>query len=557
MANRFWVGGTGQWDGTTTHWSTTSGGSNGASVPISTDNIVFDGNSGGGIVTTFGSPTTTTIDSATLASASSQSLSLSSTSSTSITGNITYEFWVKLTSAPTSGNEIEFANKNSGAGNNLSYAFSYNNVGGTFKLRMFVSSGGAAGETLDKAVTITVGTWTHVAFSWTASTATCEYMINGVSQGTTTGSNTSIFNGNSPLYIGQTGGSSSFLNAKICQIRLWSINRTAAQVLANYQFQIDSATNLNASWQLNNALTDGSGNANTLTNNNTVTFTTDVPTLLVNNLLFTDGTFTGFTGTLAGSCPCNVAGSFILASGMSITYTGAITFSSTATGKSITSAGQSLLSVIVFNGVNGAWTLTDAFNTSGTFTVTNGTITANGTFTAGVLTLTTGNLMFNNVNVSIPSFSSSNSNTRTISLGTGTISLTSSGTVWNTATTTGLTITQGTSTIKLTDATSSSKTFSGGSLTYYNLYITGSGTGTYTIVGSNTFNDFKCDTPPHTINFTAGTTQTISTFTVNGTAGNLMTLQSTSPGSTWYVSRQTSGTVQCDYLSLQDSTVLF
>jgi hypothetical protein len=52
MANRFWVGGTGTWDNVSTaHWSTSSGGSAGASVPQRTDTAVFDSNSGGGTVT--------------------------------------------------------------------------------------------------------------------------------------------------------------------------------------------------------------------------------------------------------------------------------------------------------------------------------------------------------------------------------------------------------------------------------------------------------------------------------------------------------------------------
>lgn len=41
MANRFWVGGTGNWSDTT-HWSTTTGGASGASVPTSADNVYFD-----------------------------------------------------------------------------------------------------------------------------------------------------------------------------------------------------------------------------------------------------------------------------------------------------------------------------------------------------------------------------------------------------------------------------------------------------------------------------------------------------------------------------------
>lgn len=41
-AQRFWVGGTGSWS-QTAHWSLTSGGAGGASVPSATDNVTFDG----------------------------------------------------------------------------------------------------------------------------------------------------------------------------------------------------------------------------------------------------------------------------------------------------------------------------------------------------------------------------------------------------------------------------------------------------------------------------------------------------------------------------------
>lgn len=52
MASRFWVGGTGTWDSsTTTHWATSSNGAGGASAPGSGDTATFDGSSGGGTVT--------------------------------------------------------------------------------------------------------------------------------------------------------------------------------------------------------------------------------------------------------------------------------------------------------------------------------------------------------------------------------------------------------------------------------------------------------------------------------------------------------------------------
>lgn len=48
MADRYWVGGSGTWDATSTaNWSVSSGGAGGASVPTAADNVLFDTNSGG------------------------------------------------------------------------------------------------------------------------------------------------------------------------------------------------------------------------------------------------------------------------------------------------------------------------------------------------------------------------------------------------------------------------------------------------------------------------------------------------------------------------------
>lgn len=55
MADRYWVGGTGTWNSSsTTNWSASSGGAGGASVPTSTDNAIFDASSGGGTCTMSG-----------------------------------------------------------------------------------------------------------------------------------------------------------------------------------------------------------------------------------------------------------------------------------------------------------------------------------------------------------------------------------------------------------------------------------------------------------------------------------------------------------------------
>lgn len=52
MADRYWVGGSANWDGTAgTKWATTSGGTGGASVPTSADDVFFDAGSGAATVT--------------------------------------------------------------------------------------------------------------------------------------------------------------------------------------------------------------------------------------------------------------------------------------------------------------------------------------------------------------------------------------------------------------------------------------------------------------------------------------------------------------------------
>lgn len=51
MADRYWVGGSGTWNtSSTTNWSASTGGGGGASVPTSVDNVIFDNASGAGAI---------------------------------------------------------------------------------------------------------------------------------------------------------------------------------------------------------------------------------------------------------------------------------------------------------------------------------------------------------------------------------------------------------------------------------------------------------------------------------------------------------------------------
>jgi hypothetical protein len=245
---------------------------------------------------------------------------------------------------------------------------------------------------------------------------------------------------------------------------------------------------------------------------------------IISNSYFRNAVFTSSTSTVTGTY--NACGNLTLGSG---TYSFVIpTFLASGL---ITTSGRQLGSTTI--------------NGSGITVTTNGAVTIGGT-----TTLTAGTFNAANFNVTTGSFSSSNSNTRTLNMGSGTWTISGSGaTAWNTATTTGLTVAPSTSTITMTS--SSAKTFDGGGLTYYNLRQGGSGA--LTIQGNNTFNDITNTVQPNTVTFTAGTTQTVSNFSLSGTnASNRITINSSSPGSQFTLSKA-SGTVNASFLSIRDS----
>jgi hypothetical protein len=150
-----------------------------------------------------------------------------------------------------------------------------------------------------------------------------------------------------------------------------------------------------------------------------------------------------FVMTLAGSAAWAISGSLTFpATNLTRTYTGAITFNATTTGKTITTNGvQPTTGAITFNGIGGEWTLGSALTTGGAITLTNGTL-----------------------DVSASNF---------------TITCTS----W---TKTGGTLNEQLGTFSLSAASS---TFAGGTDTYYNVSFTSTASGVHIITGANTFND--------------------------------------------------------------------
>lgn len=138
---------------------------------------------------------------------------------------------------------------------------------------------------------------------------------------------------------------------------------------------------------------------------------------------------------------------------------------------------------------------------------------------------------------------------RTLYLRSGTFTIKTSNS-WNIATTTNFIFDAGTSTINFNGPTQTAS-FIGGGLNYYNLNI---GTATVNVSGSNTFNDITNTIQPATLLLAAGTTQTVSNFSLAGTSGSLVTLRSNSTGTQATLSK-TSGAVSVEYLSVRDINV--
>lgn len=242
-----------------------------------------------------------------------------------------------------------------------------------------------------------------------------------------------------------------------------------------------------------------------------------------------------------------VYGSFSLGSGVSFSGMKYIYFKATSTGQTITTNGCKLSfnSVITFDGVGGEWILQDDID-----------------FNISSIYLLNGTLDANNKNITARSFDGSNSNTRTLKMGSGTWSFSQSGTIWNLGTTTNLTFDKGTSTIKFTGWLGDyTRIFKGGGLTYYNFenHVYGTdlatNTGKVVIDDSNTFNSFNVNAFAFSarIEFTAGTTQTVSNFIANGQDKFRHEIQSSSTSP--FTLSCSSGTIEATYCEISYSKV--
>ena len=221
---------------------------------------------------------------------------------------------------------------------------------------------------------------------------------------------------------------------------------------------------------------------------------------------------TSNTMTLAtGSNAPTIYSNWINGTGTTLTGTGLLTFAGRGS-QTITSAGKTFTQAFTIDTPGWSVTLQDAFvsnrSASSAFTLTSGTFDANG---------------YNfSLTGAISRFSSLGTNAKTMAVGSGSWTIAGSSTPWNIGSAVYLTVT-GTGTISFTSA--SAKSFEGGNVQTYPTLNQG-GTGTLTISGSNKFAGLT-NTAIGRIQFTGGTTNEFTSFTISGALGNLLPLGST------------------------------
>lgn len=215
-----------------------------------------------------------------LEASSTQYLSHTDNASLSPTGGHTIEMWVKLESLPSSGSTMFIASKYGSSGNRSWIAGIWNDSG-TYKIGMNVSQNGtntigeSAYQTWAGAET---GVWHHIAVVYEASTR-IETYLDGSSLGSYTSSvYSSLYDSTDIFAIGSSQAGTGNLDGLIDDVRYWGDARTTSEISSNYNTELNGdEAGLISYWKLNNSLVDENANGNDLTNNNSATFSTDVP----------------------------------------------------------------------------------------------------------------------------------------------------------------------------------------------------------------------------------------------------------------------------------------
>lgn len=215
---------------------------------------------------------------------SSQYLSITDASQTglNITGDMSIEMWVKLES---DGIIQHFASKdNNGVSRSFGFLYPSDNK---FQF-LFIANGGAATiVNSTSANLLTVGTWAHIAAVVDVSIPSVSFYVDGSSVATTNilTSATDINDSTAPFIIGgrlSSGVADRMFDGLIDEVIIWDDIRTSTEISESYnsgdgKIYAGNEANMQGYWRLEGDLLDETSNDNDLTNNNSATYSTDVP----------------------------------------------------------------------------------------------------------------------------------------------------------------------------------------------------------------------------------------------------------------------------------------
>jgi len=439
MANRYWVGGNGTWNNSsTTNWSATSGGPAGASAPGATDNAIFD--QAATYTVTIATGTIIPINDW-IMSAGTVTFSLGSSGmEVDINGNL--DFTGSALTIPANAGFRIVMQKASGTstittgGNLIKCGFLFGLAGNTatyiLQDAFNSSSSGATVVTEFRGGTLDLN----------GKTLTCNRF-----QSNTGATRLLNFNGGNIICI--YGGGTNTVPTWLSDVTGWSISG-------------NPVVNLTYSGATRTDVITASPDETQVISVNVTAGT--YPCYLwsgssANPSAFKSVDFTGYSGQWfipTSAAAFTIYGDITFSSGMTtaLTSSNAITFGATTGTQNISSAGAVMQASVIFSGTATYKLLSNVtFNFSSTFNA--------------IATLSSGTLSLNNFTLSCGRFSSSNTNTRAISFGsTGRINLLGARNavtyqVWDTSTSTNLT-TSGTSAVDFTNTNNVSGSFTHG-----------------------------------------------------------------------------------------------
>ena len=376
MANRYWVGGTGTWNtSSTTNWSTSSGGASGASVPSAADSVFFD-QAATYTVTLTGALTclNLTVSAGTVTFTSTGTIAISGSMSLvaatvwNATGTITFN-------STTTGNTIT-TNAVS-----ISCAITFNGVGGTWQLQDALTSGATRTCTLTNG-TLDLNNFTLTTGLFNSTASATRTLAFGTGKIVVTGNNATVCTTNTGTNLTITGSKRIELSYSGGVGTRAISGPTTATIIEGtnlLDYYVTAGTDI-----VNFNGSRGYGNID-FSNGGTSTFTT--PGSLQN-------------GTM------RIYGDLILNSTMVVgSGTSTVQFLATSGTKTITSAGQTLDFPLNFNAPGGTYACSDALTLGSTqpLTFANGTLQLKAGITSTVGSFVTSGTTLKYLQSTIPS----------------------------------------------------------------------------------------------------------------------------------------------------------